>query len=91
MQEKDKYDGLRKVLSKQNNWPLIYMFKFIMPANNKIMAQVEGLFDENAKIYRNESKNGNYLSVTVKDKMTDINHIITVYKKAEKIDNLIIL
>ncbi len=87
----EKYNGLREKLEKQNKWPNIYMFKFIMPADNKIMAQVESLFDDNATIYRKESKKGKYLSITVKDKMHDVEQVVAIYKKAEKINNLMIL
>lgn len=86
-----KYDGLRKAIDEQKTWPGTYMFKFIMYADNKAMAQVENLFSADAKIYRKESKNGKYLSITVEDLMFDSDHVISIYKKAEKIPNLMIL
>ncbi len=86
-----KYNGLRKVLNEQKSWPCVYMFKFIMPADNKVMAQVESMFYENAKIYRKESKKGKYLSVTIKDTMNKPEDVIYIYKKAEEIPGVMIL
>ena len=85
------YNGLKEILKNKESWPGNYMFKFIVPASNKNMAKVESLFNSDARIYRKESKNAKYLSITVEDTMVDPEHVISIYKKAEQIPDIIIL
>ena len=62
MDKKDFYKSLQEKLNEQTDWPTVYMFKFIIPADNHKMAQVNQLFGETAQITTRSSKNGNYLS-----------------------------
>ncbi len=87
----DKYAALKKRLSQNSEWPTVYMFKFIVPAQLDSIAQVEALFDENAIVYRKESKTGKFVSITAKQKMGNVQQIINVYQKAESIKNIVAL
>lgn len=91
MTNHDKYESLRKALNKEKSWPLVYMFKFIIPANNKNIALIEAKFSDEAIITRKESAKGKYFSYTVKEVMLDAESVIDIYKEMEKIEGLIAL
>jgi len=86
-----KWQSLLEKLETQE-WPRIYMFKFIVPAQNQIIAQVEGLFNtkESVVTMRTSSK-GNFVSITAKELMLSAENVILRYKQAEGIEGLISL
>lgn len=88
MNMEDKYKNLRKELEKSSSWPLIYMFKFIIPADNKNLALVRSKFTDQSVITQKESYNGKYISITVKEVMLNAESIIDKYKEMEMIDGL---
>ena len=80
MEAKDPYENLKKELNKIGNWPQVYMFKFIVRADTKFT-------DESIKT-RQESANGKYISITVKEVMLSADSIIDKYKEMEGIEGL---
>lgn len=87
-----KYEQLRKQLDELENWPTVYMFKFIVPADNQKVAQVEALFDtEQSQVSMRTSKNGNFVAVTAKELMVNAEAVINRYKDAEGIEGLMSL
>jgi hypothetical protein len=84
----EQFDKLRDKLNKEGNWPKLYMFKFIIPAENKQIAQVESKFSDEAVISQKQSYNGKYISITVKEIMLDADSIIVKYKEMEGIEGL---
>jgi len=94
MDEKEKalfYKNLREKLENEFDFPLIYMFKFIVPSDNQKIAQVSQLFDENIDISIRESKNGKFTSLSIKTVMISSLEIIKIYKEAAKIEGLMSL
>lgn len=94
MNEKEKalfYKNLREKLDNEFEFPLIYMFKFIVPSDNQKIAQVSQLFDENADISIRESKNKKFTSLSIKIVMISSLEIIKIYKEAGKIEGLMSL
>ncbi|MFP4287984.1 MAG: DUF493 family protein [Bacteroidales bacterium] len=85
------FDSLKDKLNEIEIWPTLYMFKFIVPVSHKNVAQVESLFTEKAVIYRKESRNGKYISITAKQYMDDPQQIVDVYVKASNIKSIIAL
>ncbi|MGZ3883926.1 MAG: DUF493 family protein [Bacteroidia bacterium] len=81
----DKFSDLKKKLEETLTYPSVYMFKFILEANNRKIAMVENLFGEEAEIYTKESGKGKYISITVKDVVMSTDDIIAIYKKAADI------
>lgn len=88
MNATDPYANLRKELAKIENWPMVYMFKFIIPADNKKIALVESKFSESSVITKKESSKGNYISISVTEVMLSADSIIDKYKEMEGIDGL---
>lgn len=86
------WKSLEEKLKAQGSWPQLYMFKFIVPADNSKIARVENLFDaQEAQISRRASSGGKYVSITAKEVMTHPDEVIARYKEASKIDGLISL
>lgn len=86
------FDELRKKLEESGmSFPYIYMFKFIIKADNKTMALVEVIFDDAADIIQKQSAKGNYISITVKQVVMSIDEIITIYEKSAEIEGVMSL
>ena len=89
---KQKYEKLKAQLSEGFDWPSVYMFKFIIPADNKRLAKVENLFNtQESRVRIRQSSKGNYISVTAKEMMMSPDKVIERYLEAEKIEGLIAL
>lgn len=87
-----KYEKLRQQLQELEKWPSVYMFKFIVPADNQKVAQVEALFDtEESQVSMRTSKNGNFVAVTAKELMMNPEAVIARYRDAEGIEGLMSL
>lgn len=84
------FNTLREKLQKQT-WPSVYMFKFIVPADNKNLAFIESLFGENSKINIKQSSNGKYISLTATELMLNSNEVVEIYQKASTIKGIISL
>lgn len=92
MDKEEKYLKLKEQLEEGFEWPSLYMFKFIIPADNEKLAQVESLFDsEEAQITTRQSKNGNFVSISVKEMMMSPQKVIDRYLEAEEIGGVIAL
>ena len=91
MNRDKKFNKLRELLNKGNSWPMVYMFKFIVPADNQKIALVESKFSDEAVILHKESANGKYFSITVKEVMLNADSIISKYKEMDGIEGLMAL
>ncbi len=87
----ERFHSLKEKLNVYKNWPLVYMFKFIVPAEIEKIAMVEALFNQDATIYRKESKTGKFVSITAKQQMDNSDQIISIYKKAYSIERIVAL
>jgi putative lipoic acid-binding regulatory protein len=91
MKGAEPFKKLQEQLEKDFSWPLVYMFKFIIPADNQKLARLENLFSAEAVLNQKSSEKGNYISITVKEVMLDAAAVIEVYKQAAKIEGVIAL
>lgn len=87
----DPYAGLRDKLKAEANWPKVYLFKFIIPNQNQLLAQTEALFGPEAQVKINQSRNGNYLSISAHEMMLSADEVIERYRKSSSIQGLIAL
>ena len=88
----EKYKKLKIQLEEGFEWPTVYMFKFIIPADNEKLAKVQNLFNsKESTIEVRESSKGNYLSITAKEMMMSPDRIIDRYLEAEAIGGVIAL
>lgn len=89
---KGVYDDLKIKLEESiKSFPYVYMFKFIIKADNRTMAMVEAIFDNDADIHQKESAKGNYISITVKQVVMNVDEIISIYEKASAIEGVMTL
>ena len=91
MDKADEFEKLRETLQKEKSWPLVYMFKFIVLANNNSKEMVELKFSDEAVISHKSSSNGKYYSITIKEVMLNANSIVNKYKEMRGIEGLISL
>ncbi|MEN9743566.1 MAG: hypothetical protein RLZZ65_1371 [Bacteroidota bacterium] len=84
------FDSL-KVQLEQQEWPSLYLFKFIVPNDNQHLAQVSALFDINSEVVFHESQTGKYVSVSAKEVMLSAQAVIDVYERAAVIPGIISL
>lgn len=87
----DPFENLRAKLEESGDWPRVYFFKFIIPADNQKLALVEALFGEEANVTIKQSNKGNYLSISAKELMLSVDRVIERYKKAAEIEGLMAL
>ena len=72
------YDKLKIQLELQE-WPNVYLFKFIVPNESEKIALTTSLFDDSAELNLRESSKGTYMSVSAKELMMDVDSIIEKY------------
>jgi len=73
------------------DWPNVYFYKFIVPNENQLVESVKSLFDDTAEITLNPSKNGRFMSVSIKEVAIDVDSILEKYKLAASIKGIISL
>lgn len=78
-------------LEQHGPWPQVYMFKFIIPDNNRNYAILQSIFGEFSKFSIRHSSKGKYISVTIKEMMIDPSEIISRYRQASVIEDIIAL
>lgn len=81
-------DAFRKRLEETQDFPSLYMFKFIVPEAQK--EEVEALFPLNEVTFKPSSK-GNYTSVTAQVMVPNTEFVIDIYNKAHQIEGIIAL
>lgn len=84
------FDKLKLQLE-QENWPGVYLFKFIVPNDPESVAKANALFNDSSDLVMHPSRNGKYISVSVKELMLNVDSIIAVYEKASQIKGIISL
>ena len=89
--DEERLNRLRELLDEQNQWPAIFLFKFILPTEKEKLTQLKQIFGESAEVSTRESRKGNYTSVSIKEMMLDADSIFARYKKASTIEGIISL
>ena len=83
-------DKLREQLELQE-WPNVFLFKFIAPNDSKTIAQVTAYFDDGTDLQFRSSKTGKYVSISVKEMMMDVDSIVKRYEEIGAIKGVIAL
>jgi len=88
----NSFSELQKKLEENiKSFPYVYLFKFIVKADNKSIALVQVMFGDDAEIFQKQSSKGNYVSLTVKQVVLSVHEIISIYIKASEIEGVITL
>ena len=81
-------ETFKQRLDAVHQWPALYMFKFVVPKEKK--REVIALFPED-KLTTKNSRNGKYISFTLKKVMQSSDQVMGVYQKAHEIEGIIAL
>jgi len=73
------------------DWPNVYFYKFIVPNENQLVEAIKSLFDDTAEITFNLSKNGKFMSVSIKEVAINVDSILDKYRQAASIKGIISL
>lgn len=87
----EELQKFKEKIVESTTFPSVYMFKFIVPSENRSIALVENLFDPETDIHTKESGNGKYTSITGMQVVVNVEEIMEVYKKAAKIKGIMFL
>jgi hypothetical protein len=82
------WTSLREKLDQHYIWPSLYTFKFIVPKEK--VEEIKRLFPKHESKEK-QSKNGNYISVTLQMMMPGSEEVIKVYHLASGVEGLIAL
>ncbi len=83
------FESFSEKLKQSLQFPSVYMFKFIVKADNRKIAMLENLFGSETEMHRKTSFAGKYVAITAKQVVMDVDEIITVYRKANAIEGVI--
>ena len=86
------YASLKRELDNVTSFPSNYTYKFIIPTDNKKIAEIQRVFDDTRPQFQmKESKNGKYTSITVVVYVLDSDQVIHFYKEVSQIEGVIML
>ncbi|MCG2792926.1 MAG: DUF493 domain-containing protein [Weeksellaceae bacterium] len=86
------YKSLKEKLEQQHNFPEEYLFKFIVPGDSEKITEIIRIFDGLKYTLSNrESSKGKYTSVSFLCFVMDADHVIDIYQKVAKIENVMML
>ena len=85
------YDKLRDLLKRNEKWPLLYMFKFIVPNSEGKVNKVVSLMPTNSEITYKHTENLKFVSITCKATMHSADAIILLTDQIASIPGVISL
>lgn len=88
MDKNKDIQSFKEKLEAVSEWPSLYMFKFIVPA--KQQDKLKQIFNTHEVITK-PSKNGNYVSLTIKMMASSSDQIIEKYLATSDIEGIISL
>lgn len=89
--DSERLARLRQHLDEVHTWPSMFMYKFVLPNDEKRVAELKQIFGESAEFSAKLSRKGNYTSITVKEMMLNADSIFDRYTAASKIEGIISL
>ncbi|MGI9541300.1 MAG: DUF493 family protein [Flavobacteriaceae bacterium] len=86
------YSRFHKQLLNSQEWPGVYLFKFILREGEVKEDALKEMFPQKSAVFsRKVSSKKTFISLSVKVKMEDPDAVIAIYKRAQKIKGLITL
>lgn len=80
---------LLAILNEQHEWPTVFVFKFIVPADRG--GELEALFPEALKLESRPSSGGKYLAYSVHCRLASAEDVLVYYARAHGIPELLSL
>ncbi|MGM0944038.1 MAG: DUF493 domain-containing protein [Bacteroidota bacterium] len=88
MQKKFNKETFKEKLEANGQFPMLYMFKFIVPNGQE--HQVEAIFPKNEVLLK-PSSGGKYISTTIQVMVESADEVINYYEQAASIEGVISL
>lgn len=86
------YERLKEELRTTSVWPSLYLFKFIVPTDEKKILSVENTFNNlGAVITTKQSKTGKFTSVSVNVQMKSPEEVVEKYLAVSTVEGIISL
>lgn len=88
----DFYERFHKQLKESQNWPGLYMFKFILKSESNLIDKLKDLFNnptEGVSLVNSSKKKFKSLTITIE--MQSPQEVISIYKKVSDFEGVIIL
>ncbi|SDQ80772.1 DUF493 family protein [Flagellimonas zhangzhouensis] len=86
------YARLKEQLLENTSWPSDYLYKFIVPTDEKRIAQIHDIFDNTgAVIESKKSKKGTYTSLSITVNLESPDAVIEKYKEVSVVEGVISL
>ncbi|MCX7728350.1 MAG: DUF493 domain-containing protein [Bacteroidia bacterium] len=88
-----EWDDFKNKIEASQNFPSVYMFKFILSGDNHKIAQIQAIFDgtEHPDISIRQSSRGRYVSITIKQMVQNVEYIMDIYKQVAKIPGVMMM
>ena len=87
----NRYYNLKIILEQNKEWPLKYMFKFIVPNKEGKVEKVINVFPKDAKKSFKHTENLKYVSITCVLEMNSADEIIKITEDAMSIPGVMML
>ncbi|TAI49802.1 DUF493 family protein [Flagellimonas allohymeniacidonis] len=86
------YTRLKEQLLENTTWPSDYLYKFIIPTDEKRIEQINNIFNNTgAVIESKKSKKGNYTSISITVHLKNPDEVIAKYKEVSLVEGVISL
>ena len=91
-QSDEFYARLKEQLLENTKWPSNYLYKFIVPTDEKRIEQINNIFNNTgAVIESKKSKKGTYTSISITVHLQNPDEVIKKYKEAALVEGVISL
>lgn len=91
-QSNDFYSRFYDQLLESQEWPGVYLFKFIVKAESPHLNTLKSYFDNDVSQFsEKQSSKKTFTSLSVKVKMETPDSVIQIYKKASTLEGIITL
>lgn len=85
------YTNLREKLEENTEWPLVYMYKFIVPNRDGKIDRIKSHLPQNGKLSYKHTSNLKFVSITCVASMKSADEIIEISEKVSEIEGVISL
>jgi putative lipoic acid-binding regulatory protein len=88
----DFYSRFYEQLEASQNWPGLYLFKFIVKSESPHLENLKSFFDAKKGTFSEKKSSKNtFTSLSIKIEMQSPDQVINIYKKSSKLEGIIAL
>lgn len=87
----ERIKKIKESLREVHQWPSVYIFKFIFENSMEKREEVLSIFSEDVEVGVKYSREGNYVSLTIKEVIYKSQDVLDRYLEASKVEGVIAL